>query len=62
MDPDEDYMRRAREWILTHGGLAKVRVFTRYWLALIGEWPWQHTPNIPPEVIYFPELVPVQHL
>jgi hypothetical protein len=38
-----------------------VRVFTRYWLALIGEWPWEligewpweKTPNIPPEVVWF---------
>lgn len=45
---------RARDWILSKGGLKNVRVFTRYWLALIGEWPWEKTPNIPPEVIHFP--------
>ncbi len=44
----------ARDWILAKGGLKNVRVFTRYWLALIGEWPWEKTPNIPPEVIHFP--------
>jgi squalene-hopene/tetraprenyl-beta-curcumene cyclase len=52
--PDAPHMRRAREWILSKGGLRNVRVFTRYWLALIGEWPWEKTPNLPPEVIYFP--------
>ena len=31
-----------------------IRVFTRYWLALIGEWPWSATPNLPPEVIANP--------
>lgn len=31
-----------------------MRVFTRYWLALIGEWPWEKTPNLPPEIIWFP--------
>ena len=40
------------------GGLRNVRVFTRYWLALIGEWPWEKTPNIPPEVIWFPVWFP----
>ena len=30
---------RAREWIFARGGLSQTRVFTRYWLALIGEWP-----------------------
>jgi len=44
----------ARDWILSKGGLRNIRVFTRYWLALIGEWPWEKTPNIPPEVIHFP--------
>ena len=29
-------------------------VFTRYWLALVGEWPWEKTPNLPPEIIFFP--------
>ena len=54
-DPDADHMKRAREWILSKGGLANIRVFTRYWLALIGEWPWAKTPNLPPEVIFFPK-------
>ncbi|NWG70664.1 MAG: squalene--hopene cyclase [Parvularculaceae bacterium] len=45
---------RARDWILSKGGLKNIRVFTRYWLALIGEWPWEKTPNVPPEVIWFP--------
>jgi squalene-hopene/tetraprenyl-beta-curcumene cyclase len=51
---DAPHMRRAAEWIASKGGLRNVRVFTRYWLALIGEWPWEKTPNIPPEVIHFP--------
>jgi squalene-hopene/tetraprenyl-beta-curcumene cyclase len=54
MSPDDARLVRAREWIFAHGGLAKVRVFTRYWLALIGEWPWNQTPNLPPEVIWNP--------
>ena len=56
--PDAPHMVRAREWILEKGGLRHVRVFTRYWLALIGEWPWERTPNVPPEVIYFPSWFP----
>ena len=56
--PDAPHMARAREWIFAKGGLRNVRVFTRYWLALIGEWPWERTPNVPPEVIYFPNWFP----
>jgi squalene-hopene/tetraprenyl-beta-curcumene cyclase len=49
---------RAQAWIESKGGLAKIRVFTRYWLALIGEWPWEKTPNLPPEVIWLPLWFP----
>ena len=52
---DHPAVAKARDWILAKGGLRNVRVFTRYWLALIGEWPWEKTPNIPPEVIRFPD-------
>ena len=52
-------MKAAREWILAHGGLQHIRVFTRYWLALLGEWPWAQTPNMPPEVIRVPAWMPV---
>lgn len=51
---DDPRLIRARDWIHAKGGLRNIRVFTRYWLALIGEWPWEKTPNIPPEVIHFP--------
>lgn len=49
---------KAQRWIESKGGLRNVRVFTRYWLALIGEWPWEKTPNLPPEVIWLPLWFP----
>ena len=55
---DEPALRQARAWIQSKGGLRNIRVFTRYWLALIGEWPWEQTPNLPPEVIWFPLWFP----
>ena len=54
----EPALTRARLWIESKGGLRNIRVFTRYWLALIGEWPWDKTPNLPPEVIWFPLWFP----
>jgi squalene-hopene/tetraprenyl-beta-curcumene cyclase len=54
MPPSDERLERARRWILDHGGLPQVRVFTKYWLALLGEWPWTATPNLPPEVIANP--------
>jgi len=55
---DEEPISRAREWLLERGGLSQTRVFTRYWLALIGEWPWQDTPTLPPELICTPLWFP----
>jgi squalene-hopene/tetraprenyl-beta-curcumene cyclase len=54
MDPDSEPLRKAREWILANGGLRHLRVFTKIWLALIGEWPWKGTPQLPPEIIFTP--------
>ncbi len=56
--PDDEPVRKARLWILAHGGLKKTRNFTRIWLALIGEWPWTATPAVPPELIRVPTWAP----
>ena len=58
MAADDPALVNARRWIFEHGGLAQIRVFTRYWLALLGEWPWETTPNLPPEVIANPAWFP----
>jgi squalene-hopene/tetraprenyl-beta-curcumene cyclase len=58
LSADDEPVRRAREWIFANGGMGKIRVFTRIWLALIGEWPWTCTPNLPPEVIRLPLWCP----
>jgi len=55
---DADALVRARAWIFARGGLSQTRAFTRYWLALIGEWPWQATPTLPPELICTPLWFP----
>jgi squalene-hopene/tetraprenyl-beta-curcumene cyclase len=55
---DDEPVRKAREWILAQGGLKRTRNFTRIWLALIGEWPWEYTPAVPPEMIRLPTWMP----
>ncbi len=57
--PDDHRLEKARLWILEHGGLSETRVFTRYWLALIGEWPWEPLPVLPPELIALPNWFPI---
>ncbi len=59
LDPDSDVLTRARRWIFRNGGLRNIRVFTKYWLAIIGEWPWEHTANLPPEIIFLPSWMPL---
>lgn len=59
LDADTAELARARAWILGAGGLGKTRVFTRMWLALLGEWPWSRTPALPPEIIWLPPWCPL---
>ena len=55
---DHPAMAKACAWIRAEGGLRNIRVFTRYWLAMTGVWPWAATPNLPPEVIRLPFSIP----
>jgi squalene-hopene/tetraprenyl-beta-curcumene cyclase len=57
--PAASHMARAAGWIRERGGIASTRVFTRIWLALFGEWPWDSLPVMPPELIYLPRWFPL---
>jgi squalene-hopene/tetraprenyl-beta-curcumene cyclase len=57
--PEAPHMALAADWIRARGGIAATRVFTRIWLALFGEWPWDELPVMPPEMIYFPAWFPL---
>jgi squalene-hopene/tetraprenyl-beta-curcumene cyclase len=51
---EEPFMRRGRDFILSKGGICRSSVFTKIWLALFGQYPWEGTPSLPPEVILLP--------
>ena len=51
-------MRKAREWILSHGGAARANVFTRIMLAMFGQIPWRGVPFIPVEIMLLPKWFP----
>ncbi|MDQ3762781.1 MAG: squalene--hopene cyclase [Actinomycetota bacterium] len=57
--PGAPHMVRAAEFVRTHGGLERSRVFTRIWLALFGLWSWDELPNLPPELIFLPSWFPL---
>ncbi len=49
---------RARSFIVREGGVARSRVFTKCFLALLGHWPWQRIPTMPVEAILLPPSAP----
>jgi squalene-hopene/tetraprenyl-beta-curcumene cyclase len=44
-------MLRAREVALRFGGVPRMNTFSKLYLALIGLFPWEYVPTIPPEVL-----------
>ena len=58
-DPGAEYMQRAREAILANGGADAVNGFTRFYLALLGQIPYDQCPAVPPEMVLLPKWFPV---
>jgi squalene-hopene/tetraprenyl-beta-curcumene cyclase len=54
-DLASEIMKKTRACILHHGGITKVNSFTKIYLALVGEFPWEGVAAIPPELILFPK-------
>jgi squalene-hopene/tetraprenyl-beta-curcumene cyclase len=53
-DPSAPHMARARERVLELGGAEKCNSFTTFYLAALGQVPWDAVPAIPPEVVWLP--------
>lgn len=58
LDANAEPMRKALRTILNLGGVARARVFTKIWLALFGEYPWDGIPTMPPEMVFLPPQIP----
>ncbi len=58
-DPSAEYMQRAREAILAHGGADAVNSFSRFYLALLGQISYEQCPAVPPELVLLPTWFPV---
>ncbi len=56
---DDPRMARAREFILSKGGVTEVRVFTKIWLSLFGQYEWSGVPVIPAELMLLPNWFPI---
>lgn len=57
--PDHPAMIRARDFMVSNGGVAKVRFFTRFFLATFGLIPWAAIPQMPAELILMPPSSPL---
>jgi squalene-hopene/tetraprenyl-beta-curcumene cyclase len=57
--PAEDpAMKRAEAVVRALGGANRSRFFTKLWLAVLGRYPYEGLPALPPEVIYLPPRAP----
>jgi squalene-hopene/tetraprenyl-beta-curcumene cyclase len=48
----------ALDYIRREGGIPKSRLFTKCFMALLGQWPWQRMVPIPPELVLLPPSAP----
>ncbi|KAI9045876.1 terpene cyclase/mutase family protein [Aspergillus affinis] len=58
LSPEHPEMTKARNSILAAGGVARVRIFTRFFLAIFGLVPWKAVPEMPPDLILVPPSAP----
>lgn len=52
--PREPRMEAARKRIKALGGIHRVNTYTKFYLALFGQYDWRGVPTIPPEIMLFP--------
>src|SRR5215468_7643344 len=58
-DPNAPHMKKTREVIHQLGGLDATNSFTRIYLAIFGQYPWERCPAVPPEIILLPAWAPI---
>lgn len=52
-------LQRARDFVIAHGGIARVRFFTLFFLAQFGLFPWKNMPQMPVELVLMPAWAPL---
>ena len=52
--PNEPRLAAARKKIKELGGIHKVNTYTKFYMALFGQYDWRGVPTIPPELMLFP--------
>jgi squalene-hopene/tetraprenyl-beta-curcumene cyclase len=59
MRAGDEEMTQARRWILSKGGVAKAGSLARFYLAAMGQLPWEATTALPPEICLLPNWFPI---
>ena len=58
-DPETPAMARARQTILSLGGIEACNSFTKIYLAIFGQYDWERCPAVPPELVLLPDRFPL---
>ena len=58
-DPAAEHMVRAREVIRRKGGLHACNSFTKIYLSVFGQYRWDKSPGVPPELVLLPLWFPI---
>ena len=58
-DPAAEHMVRAREVIRRKGGLHACNSFTKIYLSIFGQYRWDKSPGVPPELVLLPLWFPI---
>ncbi len=55
---DSKSLQLARQSIESNGGVEGINSFTRFYLAMLGQVPYQVCPAVPPELLLLPQRIP----
>ena len=58
-EADAPHMARAREVIRRKGGLHACNSFTKLYLSIFGQYEWDKSPGVPPELVLLPLWFPI---
>ncbi|HKI55701.1 MAG TPA: squalene--hopene cyclase [Trueperaceae bacterium] len=58
VDPADRAMARARQFVLSRGGVERANLVTKIWLAVFGQYDYARIPSVPPELMLLPERGP----
>lgn len=55
--PAQQHMQEARACVLRLGGIPRMNTYSKLYLALLGQFPWERLPTVPVEMIFFPKIL-----